>query len=226
MSDVAALDSGLGQRLGRLLLATVSPVGPGLSPRARDGPAGAEIPDPQYTPGSAADFDRLYADSYPRLVRTLRVVLRDWAEAEDVVQEAYVRAFRSWDKWRADAPAEAWLWRIAIRVVQSRARRRKLLHLADVFPRNAGEPEAGIEADPGLSRSTDIGRALDQLPAREAWAVVMRYLHGYSSAEIAVMLGVDVRTVSRILTRACTTLQAALAEAHSDAVQPEGAGGS
>src|SRR5712671_4648454 len=67
-----------------------------------------------YRPGSSPDFDRLYRASYPRLVRTLTALLRDGAAAEDCVQEAFVRAFKAWPRYRPDAPAEAWLHRIAL----------------------------------------------------------------------------------------------------------------
>ena len=79
-----------------------------------------------YQPGSLADFDRLYRDSYARVLRTLLGVLRDRPAAEECVQEAFVRAFQAWPRWRADAPAEAWLHRIALNVALSYRRREKL----------------------------------------------------------------------------------------------------
>ena len=78
--------------------------------------------DTSYRPGSAQDFDRLYRASYPRLYRTLTALLRDGAAAEDCVQEAFVRAFKAWPRWRPDAPAEAWLHRIALNVAASHRR--------------------------------------------------------------------------------------------------------
>ena len=53
-----------------------------------------------YQPGSLADFDRLYRDSYARVLRTLLGVLRDRPAAEECVQDAYVRAFQAWPRWR------------------------------------------------------------------------------------------------------------------------------
>ncbi len=74
-------------------------------------------------PGSRVDFDRLYLAMHPRLVRTLTAVLGDPAAAEDCVQEAFVRAWRAWPRWRPEAPVEAWMYRIALNVSFSHRRR-------------------------------------------------------------------------------------------------------
>ena len=58
-----------------------------------------------YQPGSREDFDRLYRTAYPRVYRTLSVILRDPDEAEDCAQDAFVQAFQAWKRWRPDAPA-------------------------------------------------------------------------------------------------------------------------
>jgi len=83
-------------------------------------------PDPpsHYKPGSAEDFDRLYRNSYPRVFRTLVAILADPAEAEDCAQDAFVQAFKAWSRWRPDAPAEAWIHRIAVNSAISYRRRR------------------------------------------------------------------------------------------------------
>jgi len=60
-------------------------------------------------------------------------LLRDRAAAEDCTQEAFLRAFRAWPRWRPDAPAEAWVHRIAINVAIS-ARRRERLRSGDRGP--------------------------------------------------------------------------------------------
>ena len=57
-----------------------------------------------YRPGSAADFERLYQATYPRLLGTLVLMLGDRAAAEDCLQEAFLKAFRNWAQWQPSAP--------------------------------------------------------------------------------------------------------------------------
>ncbi len=71
-------------------------------------------PAQSYRPGSKDDFDRLYRSTYQRIFATLVIILKSPAAAEDATQEAYLRAFRAWRTWKKDAPAEAWLVRIAL----------------------------------------------------------------------------------------------------------------
>jgi len=68
----------------------------------------------EYQPGSKEDFDQLYQETYPRIFHTLATVLGDAASAEDCAQDAFLKAFRAWPRWKADAPAEAWVHRIAL----------------------------------------------------------------------------------------------------------------
>ena len=138
--------------------------------------------EPSYRPGSAPDFDRLYRASYPRLVRTLAALLRDGAAAEDCVQEAFVRAFRAWPRWKPDAPAEAWLHRIALNVAASHRRYQRLRDVGEVL-RRFGRPE--LERDPAVvMERSDLLDALRRLPPRQAAAIVLRHYQGYTSREI------------------------------------------
>src|SRR5260370_20869496 len=95
-----------------------------------------------YQPGSRDDFDRLSRDSYPRIFRTMLAVLGEPAAAEDCTQDAFVLAFRAWARWRPDAPAEAWLHRIAINVAVSHQRKEKLRSIGATL-RRLGRPPSG-----------------------------------------------------------------------------------
>ncbi|TMG59839.1 MAG: hypothetical protein E6H83_07485 [Chloroflexi bacterium] len=59
----------------------------------------------RYEPGSEADFERLYRNTYRRILGTLITLVRDRATAEDCTQETYERAYRNWRGWRPDAPS-------------------------------------------------------------------------------------------------------------------------
>jgi RNA polymerase sigma factor (sigma-70 family) len=161
-----------------------------------------------YEPGSAEDFDRLYRTAYPRVFRTLMAILADSAEAEDCVQDAFVQAFKAWGRWRPDAPAEAWIHRIAVNTAIS-YRRRARLRSAGELVRRLGRPSNG--ADPAeVAIRRDLLGALRRIPPKLAAAIVLRHYHGYNNREIAAALGVSERTVGSRLRSAGEQLRAAL----------------
>jgi RNA polymerase sigma factor (sigma-70 family) len=158
-----------------------------------------------YEPGNQADFDRLYRDSYPRLFRTVYGILGDAALAEDCVQDCFVRAFRAWDRWRPDAPAEAWLHRIAINLARTCRRKQRMASVAELV-RRLGRPEAA--PDPGsVAERSDFIAALRELPTAQAAAIVLKNYHGYTNREIAASLGVSERTIGSRLAKARGSLQ-------------------
>lgn len=170
----------------------------------------------EYRPGVAEDFDRLYEATYRRLFATLVTLLRDADAAEDCVQEAYLRAFRAWPRWKSDAPVEAWLHRIAINVAISyRRRERYRAGVGLLSLRHAQEPVTS-----GDSNDLDLLRELRALPPKQSAAIVLRYLHGYSNREIAHALNVPERTVASRLAAARSRLQSRLREGNESSTLP------
>jgi len=175
------------------------------APVAAGEPAGtddvvASQPEDVYTAGSQLDFDRLYRASYQRLLYTLLAVLHDYHAAEDCAQETFVRAYRSWQDWKPDAPAEAWLHRIALNVAFSYRRWHRLREVGEVV-RRLGAPRPDVEAlDLGVQ--SDLLDALRQLPPEQAATIIMRHHHGYTNREIATALGVPESTVASRLAAA------------------------
>jgi RNA polymerase sigma-70 factor, ECF subfamily len=171
-------------------------------------------PDQPYRPGNREDFDRLYRASYPRLFRTVYGVLGNAAAAEDCVQEAFLKAFQAWTSWRPDAPAEAWLHRIAINLAVTHRRKERLREVGELI-RRLGRPGRG--PDPSLeAERSDLVAALRRLSAEQAAAIVLRHYHGYNNRELALALGVSERTIGSRLAKARTALQAELGSAWAD----------
>jgi RNA polymerase sigma-70 factor, ECF subfamily len=168
-----------------------------------------------YQPGSRADFDRLYRIAYPRVYRTLMVILGDPAEAEDCAQDSFVKAFQAWTRWRPDAPAEAWIHRIAVNRAISYRRSSRLRSVGELL-RRLGRPAASTDPASVATRP-DLLRALRSIPPKLAVAIVLRYYHGYNNREIAAALGVSERTIGTRLSQAAERLRPLLEESRTSA---------
>jgi RNA polymerase sigma-70 factor (ECF subfamily) len=164
---------------------------------------------PALAAGSDDDFDRLYRASYSKLLVLLSAILEDTAAAEDCVQEAFVRAYRSWRQWRGDAPAEVWLQRIALNVAKSHLRWSKLRQIEQIV-RRLGNPRTSDSQPAGLR--LELTEGLRRLPPEQAAAIVLRHYHGYSNREIAQVLGIPESTVASRLAKAKQRLRAELSE--------------
>jgi len=136
------------------------------------------------------------------------MILRNPAAAEDATQEAYLRAFASWKRWKQDAPAEAWIYRIALNVAFTHRRRERLHEVGEVI-RRVGRPKA---PDPTESEELDLVREVRALPPKQAVALVLRHMHGFTNREIAAVLGIPERTIASRLAAAKNRLRARLGD--------------
>ncbi|HET7689982.1 MAG TPA: SigE family RNA polymerase sigma factor [Nocardioidaceae bacterium] len=154
---------------------------------------------------SDVEIQALYAASYRRLLAQLIGVTGSVAEAEDAVQEAFVRGLdRPARLLGADNP-EAWLRTVAVNLARSRWRRaQRLLGLA---PRLVERPR---EDDP--DDSVLLVQALRHLPAGQREAIALHHLADLTVEQVADVLGVPTGTVKARLTRGRTALAALLAE--------------
>jgi RNA polymerase sigma-70 factor, ECF subfamily len=144
--------------------------------RVRQTPRGVSVGREE----SVASFEEVYAADGPRLVTELYAVTGSLAEAEDVVQEAFVRAYGRWSKVEAlDAPS-AWIRRVALNLAMSRFR--ALRRAARHAPRLHGRPE---EDRPVPEDTVALVAALGALPLRQRAAIVLHYWADLPVAEIA-----------------------------------------
>jgi RNA polymerase sigma-70 factor (ECF subfamily) len=141
-----------------------------------------------------------------RLFRVARGVLRDDAEAEDVVQETWVRAFIGLDRFRGEASLATWLTRIALNEALGRLRRRRpraALAALDEKGSTIMLPLPGPEVEAGRAQIRQVlERAVDALPEPFRLVFVLREVEGLSVAEAAALLAIRPETVKTRLHRA------------------------
>lgn len=153
-----------------------------------------------------ADFDAFYGRTSAASVRALHAMTGDLAEAQDVVQEAYARAWQRWSMLRGyDAP-EAWVRTVAWRLAVSRLRRARV-----GFAKLSAVGPAQDVAPPGPERVALVA-ALRRLPAAQRRAVVLHHLVGLSVAEIAAETGAPDGTVKARLSRGRSALALLLSD--------------
>jgi RNA polymerase sigma-70 factor (ECF subfamily) len=142
-------------------------------------------------------FESAVRPHYAGLVRRLVLVLGDQDDAQDVAQDAYLKAFRSWSRFDG-ADARAWLYTIALRLAFNHLRgRRRWLGVR-------GRIESRPWTDPS---DPDLWAAIRSLDRRTRSALLLNVLDGYTHAEIAEMLGVPEGTVASWISRGRATLR-------------------
>jgi RNA polymerase sigma-70 factor (ECF subfamily) len=134
--------------------------------------------------------------------------------AEDAVQEGFIRAFRSLDRFDDRRPFRPWLLRIVVNVAKNRVRtEHRHAQLALRTPSD-GDPagDAGVDAILAAERRAALAAAVARLPERDRVVLACRFFEGMSEREIATTLGVRPGTVKSRLSRAMARLREELAE--------------
>lgn len=154
----------------------------------------------------AASFDAFYGAAFPRLVGQIYAMCGDLGEAQDCVQDAFIRA---WDHHRqldAMQAPEAWVRTVAWRLAVSRWRRtRRALVWADKSAPPAPLPEPDVE-------HAALVAALKQIPEAQRRAIVLHHLCDLSVAEVARETGAPEGTVKARLSRGRSALAVLLGD--------------
>lgn len=160
--------------------------------------------------GDRGAFEALVLRHQNRIVNYAMAIVRDAADAEDVAQETFLRAYRSLTRFRGDSSFKTWLYAIATNAARTgldrrgRRRRREGGSLDDdAAPLSADDVAAGgADAETALVRRESIDRALAALPPDLRVAVVLRDVEGLDYKEIAAATGAPIGTVESRIFRA------------------------
>jgi len=161
----------------------------------------------QSEPVAAGDrqWEALLAENAPLAFRVARGVLRNDADAEDVAQEALLRAYHRLDRLRERSRFRAWIVRISFRLALDRlrsAKRRQIREAQWMFENSRAPRHHGDSAE--FQRQFD--RALEELPEKQRLVLLLAAMEGHTLDEVSVLLGVPVGTVKSRLFFARKTL--------------------
>lgn len=161
--------------------------------------------------GDRAAAQALMARHLPKMLSLARRMLPGRSEAEDCVQEAFLRLWTHAARWRPGAAKfETWLYRVTLNQCYDRLRRKPTLGLdaaAEIADSEPG-PQAALE---NAALAAEVEAALAELPERQRAAVLLCHYQERGNIEAAEILGVSVEALESLLARGRRTLRIRLA---------------
>lgn len=164
----------------------------------------------RFLKGDAAAFQELVDATSARLVRLSARMLGNVADAEDVVQEAYVKAYRSLLDGQFDrrAKVETWLYRIVVNAtIDARRKRTRRGPAVEIDEETATAVQGGESTGEARLALAELADWLGELPSDQQAALVLKAVEGRESSEIAEILGCSEGAVEQRLVRARATLR-------------------
>ena len=171
--------------------------------------------------GDKGAFDALVLKYQHKLVKLVMRYVRNPAEAEDIAQEAFIKAYRALPQFRGDSAFYTWLYRIAINTAKNAVVSRDRSPIEYDLDRNNTDESYDMQGrmkDPDTPEGlvltdeirTTVNAAIEALPEDLRTAIVLRELEGLSYEEIAAILSLPIGTVKSRLNRARLTLRGKL----------------
>ena len=150
--------------------------------------------------GDTAAFERIVQRHERRVMNVSLRMLRGLDDAQDATQEVFLRAFKYLHRLDVRKPIEPWLMRMTVNVCRDVARKRVRRHptfseipACDADPKDESrDPFSGFAWE---QQRQMLWRALDTLPEKERMAVILRDVEGFTTAEVADILGSSEGTV-------------------------------
>jgi RNA polymerase sigma-70 factor, ECF subfamily len=158
---------------------------------------GTPAREPERT-GTHFEFEARLAECGPLAYRIAQGVLRNAADAEDVAQEALLKAFRSFHRLRDPQKFRAWLVRITFRMSLDRrrsAKRREKRETEWAVPELRPSPPTAEALAASSEFQLRLERAMEELPEKLRLVLLLSAMQGYTLEEVSAMLSVPVGTV-------------------------------
>ena len=142
----------------------------------------------------------------PRLLRLSTQILRNQADAEDIVQETMLRLWKKAPYWEeSGASVSTWLWRVSVNLSIDKIRKRKK---SEPISENVVDQNTCIsELLENRDRVVALQVALQTLPKRQRIAVILRHIEGESNQHISSILGISISAVESIVARGMRSLK-------------------
>jgi len=177
-------------------------------------PRGTRMP----TNGQGDAFESIYRSYSSRVYRWCLRMSKDWAEAEDLTQEAFLQLFRKLGTFRGESAFSTWLYRLVVNVALMRFRKKSHVDASLAEERESEEESLNLgeilgAPDTHLARAIErlnLEVAIDQLPPGFRQVFMLHDVEGYEHNEIAAILGVSEGTSKSQLHKARLRLRALL----------------
>src|SRR3954468_5660547 len=181
----------------------------------------------RFKSGDSSAFDQLVTRYWDRIYAMTNQLLRNQQDAEEVTQDAFIRAHRGLEHFRGDSAFSTWLYQIATNLARNRywywwRRKRDQsvsidapvssendMTLADIIPAEVESPDDITVTQEFVAR---IGKGMERLSAKHREILVLRNVKNMSYEEIAAILGISVGTVKSRIARARESLRSKLGE--------------
>jgi RNA polymerase sigma-70 factor (ECF subfamily) len=160
--------------------------------------------------GDQAAFEKLVLRYRTSAWNTAYRFIGDGSEAEDIIQEAFLRIWASARRYRPTALFRTYLHRILIRICLDHSAKKRPLY-SDQVPEPGPRAHSALERLANEERERAVRAALDRLPPNQRMALTLRYFEGLCYSEIAEMMEISTKAVERLLARARDNLQQELA---------------
>ncbi|MBS1965125.1 MAG: RNA polymerase sigma factor [Chloroflexi bacterium SZAS-1] len=163
--------------------------------------------------GDVDAFDLLVERYQLPLFRFLRGLVGSPEQAEDLLQETFLRAFRAIGSLDDPGLLRGWLYRIAHNLALSALRRRRLISWLPLQP---GRPLGVVSHDRTAIEAAEVSAALARVPLDQRAPLLLHLVAGFSYAEVAVLLGVSEGTVRMRISRGRAAFRAAYRAGEND----------
>jgi RNA polymerase sigma factor (sigma-70 family) len=125
-------------------------------------------------------YSTFFRDEFPAVVRTIALMLRDRARAEEITQDAFIQLLIGWPKISRYERPEAWVRRVAVRLAMRSIRRDRLWNVVRT---------GLLPSEPPRPSRFDVDGAIRRLSASQRAAIVLHYYEDRPLAEVALILG-------------------------------------